>query len=302
MHQTYAIPTGGAWHNYESAKEAEVLALAAQAAIPDDYLLAALDPHEEPHAEGLTGDAVAPLLIVLRQPVVTVSANGDAGFATQPLALILVDKDLITITAGPLRLKNAFLTALDSASSASGLALNFIWQVLHQFVADTDVIAARTQEMEAKVGRSSHNTLLYEIMTLGKSLVFFGAALAGSQTVIDALMASEQHFTHEQDHWRLRRVAIEVREAVTLAHSTEAILDQYNTAISAVVANNLNLIMKVLTSVSIIMTIPTIVSGLWGQNTWLPFQDRAWGFWATILIAGVLCGLTAWWLKRKDYF
>ena len=59
---------------------------------------------------------------------------------------------------------------------------------------------------------------------------------------------------------------------------TNKLLEQYSTAVSAIVSNNLNLIMKVLTSLTIILTIPTIVGGIYGMNVRLPFENAYWAF------------------------
>ncbi len=68
------------------------------------------------------------------------------------------------------------------------------------------------------------------------------------------------------------------------------------------VSNNLNLIMKMLTSVSIIMTIPSIVGSLWGMNTRVPWQQSIWGFWTLIVATIVLCVAAGYWLHKKDFF
>jgi magnesium transporter len=97
-------------------------------------------------------------------------------------------------------------------------------------------------------------------------------------------------------------VNVECEQVLTVCDCARALLDQYNTAVSAIVGNNLNLIMKVLTSVSIIMTIPAIVSGIWGMNTWLPLRHGMSGFFILLAVMGILCGACAWLLKKKDYF
>ncbi|WP_156314315.1 CorA family divalent cation transporter [Lacticaseibacillus camelliae] len=116
-------------------------------------------------------------------------------------------------------------------------------------------------------------------------------------------MQESAYFSVDPAH--RRKLAIAERtahQAKTLAEANSAILDQYNSTVSSVVSNNLNLIMKMLTSVSIIMTIPSIVGSLWGMNTRVPWQQSIWGFWTLIVATIVLCVAAGYWLHKKDFF
>ncbi|MDQ0508345.1 Mg2+ and Co2+ transporter CorA [Peptoniphilus ivorii] len=70
---------------------------------------------------------------------------------------------------------------------------------------------------------------------------------------------------------------------------------------SNVINNNLNEVMKTLTSITILMTVPTIVGGYWGMNTELPIQKAPFAFWWLILLSVVVILLLTWYLKKKDY-
>lgn len=139
-------------------------------------------------------------------------------------------------------------------------------------------------------------------MAMQKGLVFFDAALDHSGTLLKALRDGERFFNTNGYLRRLHDVEVEVVEAQTMVRITEKLLTQYSTAVSAIVSNNLNLIMKVLTSITIILTIPTIVGGIYGMNVRLPFANAYWAFWWLIGGTAILCGLAAWWLWRQDYF
>ena len=71
-------------------------------------------------------------------------------------------------------------------------------------------------------------------------------------------------------------------------------------AYASIISNNLNGVMKFLTSITIVLAIPTMISSFWGMNVNLPFQDNKFGFIIMIVISVILTLLVTWWLKRKD--
>lgn len=78
-------------------------------------------------------------------------------------------------------------------------------------------------------------------------------------------------------------------------------LDKLSDLYTNVINNNLNEVMKILTSVTILMTIPTIVGGIWGMNVRLPWQDSEHGFWILMALSLLIGIITLWILKKNDY-
>ena len=71
-------------------------------------------------------------------------------------------------------------------------------------------------------------------------------------------------------------------------------------AYASIISNNLNGVMKFLTSITIVLAIPTMISSFWGMNVHLPFENSKIGFIAMVFIAIVMTLIVTWWLKRKD--
>ena len=98
-------------------------------------------------------------------------------------------------------------------------------------------------------------------------------------------------------------VEIELRQAQDTARIYSDILSGTMDAFASVISNNLNIVMKVLTLITIILTIPTIVASLWGMNVaGLPFTNNPFGFWIVLSISIVLSGVTAFIMKKKKMF
>ena len=73
-------------------------------------------------------------------------------------------------------------------------------------------------------------------------------------------------------------------------------------AYGSIISNNLNGVMKTLTSITIVLAVPTMISSFWGMNVPLPFEGKPYGFAVMILIALLTTIIVTWWLKKKDMF
>lgn len=113
---------------------------------------------------------------------------------------------------------------------------------------------------------------------------------------------SNEHFKQKKIDDLLTDVLIENQQAETMTMIQTKILDNYGEMVSSVISNNLNIIMKVLTSMTIILTIPTIIGGMYGMNVPLPGVNMPFSFWWLQLLTLIICLLTAYYLKKNDYF
>ena len=147
------------------------------------------------------------------------------------------------------------------------------------------------------------NKELVKLLELEKSLVYFTTSLKSNEVVMEKLMRSKCIKMYEEDEDILEDAIVENRQAIEMGTIYRDILGGTMDAYASIISNNLNIVMKFLASVTIVLSIPTIVSGLWGMNVkGLPFATSPYGFW---IVLGVVIAIsfTAWLLlKKKDMF
>ena len=105
---------------------------------------------------------------------------------------------------------------------------------------------------------------------------------------------------YDDDEDILEDAIIENRQAIEMAQIYTNILNGTMDAYASIISNNLNGVMKFLTSITIVLAIPTMISSFWGMNVKLPFENSPIGFIIMVFIAVVLTLVVTWWLKRKD--
>ena len=282
----------------------ELQGLAEQYGLSQRVLHSLLDEHEDPRSEGLNPDDDVPGLIVLRYPVAYMNEMKIREFQTMPLSMILLDDMVITISRN--QLPDQLHANLMSGHWLTGVpeetALHILWCVLHAYVKVDEVVNAQVTAMSRELGKASRNEQLYQIMALQKSLIYLESVLDNTMPLLKDLRAGERYFTKSDYDDALRDVMTESHQAKTMTSVAERILEQFNTTVSSIVSNNLNIIMKVLTSITIILTIPTVIGGLWGMNVPVPFAGQYWAFWGICAATAVLCGICAYILWKHDYF
>ena len=105
---------------------------------------------------------------------------------------------------------------------------------------------------------------------------------------------------YEEDSEILEDAITENRQAIEMAQIYRDILNGTMDAYASIISNNLNSVMKTLTSITIILAIPTMISSFWGMNVGLPFENSRLGFVIIVAVSLVLTLLVSWLLKRRN--
>ena len=169
----------------------------------------------------------------------------------------------------------------------------FVLQILHKnasyYLYYLRKINKMTNAIEKEIYSSMKNKQLIQLLELEKSLVYFSTSLKANELVLKKMLRTTSIKKYESDEDLLEDVIIENKQAVEMATIYGDILSRIMDAFSAIISNNQNNVMQFLTSVTLITTIPTIISGIFGMNVGgIPFANNTNGFWIVILITTLI--------------
>lgn len=127
-------------------------------------------------------------------------------------------------------------------------------------------------------------------------------SLKSNKVVLDKILRFNYIKMYEEDKDLLEDVMIEKIQAIEMAQTYSSILSGMMDAFASIISNNVNIVMKFLTSFTIILSFPTIVFSFYGMNVDLPFQRSPDAFLYSLIIAGGLSTLTALIFGKRNTF
>lgn len=279
----------GCWVHLQNPTKEEVDGLTTRFALDPTFLPAALDEEESARIDMDTDKNQT--LIIVDIPYVDTEGSGYI-YSTTPLGIVLVDDVIITVCTRDTPIINDFIEER-IRNFWTFKRTRFILQILHRnasrFLTYLKLIDKASMHVQEKLEKSSRNQELLQMMKLEKSLVFFSTSLKGNELVMERLMRQTsilKQFPEDTD--LLDDVIIENKQAMEMCSIYRDIMSGTMDAFASIISNNLNITMKILAALTAGLSIPTIISGLWGMNVTVPFADAAWGFWAVLGLAGVL--------------
>jgi len=285
--------TPGSWTNLVNPTHEELARVVENVRIPADVLSDALDIDERARCEYDEGY----LFVILRIPVVD-NAETHPRYFTVPLGVIMTADCVLTVcrkendvTEEFLRRKIKGFTTLNH----SRFLLQVMLRTALLFLRDLKAINARTGVVQEKLHRATVNKHLLGLMELERSLVYFTTSLRSNEIMFERLQKLPCIKFNEDDQDLFDDVMVETRQAIEMASIYNSILAGMMDAFASVISNNMNVILKILTSITIILAWPTLIFSLYGMNVALPFQRSSMGFWivmsftifSTILLVGV---------------
>jgi magnesium transporter len=289
----------GVWVNLAKPDEAEIAKVSTALGVDIDYLKAALDEEERARIESDNGQT----LIIVDIPVVEAEGKMNV-YTTIPLGIILIKHLIITVCLREDTLLNDFKDNKVKAFLTQ-FKTRFVLQILYrnatrylQYLKHIDKTSSR---IEQDLHKSMKNKELIQMLKLEKSLVYFSTALKSNEVVLEKLMKYEHVKNYADDTDLLDDVIIENKQAIEMANIYSSILTGTMDAFASVISNNLNIVMKFLTSVTIVMAIPTMISSFFGMNVDIPLKSPL-SFWIIVIMALAMCTVTGFTLYKKRMF
>jgi magnesium transporter len=146
------------------------------------------------------------------------------------------------------------------------------------------------------------NEELIKLLNIEKCLVYFTTSLKSNELMMERLLKTEILRLTPEDQEKLEDVQIDNRQAIEMANIYSNILSGMMDAFASVISNNLNVVMKILTSITIILMIPTLIASIYGMNIETPFQRSPFAFFIVVGISFAISLIGVLVFMRKKWF
>ena len=284
------LESGYEWVNLINPSHDEVKQLSQKYDLDFEVVVAALDEEERSRVEF---ESTYTMIIV----DVPVSYEDETFYSTVPLGLILTDQQLITICTRPLNVFNK--RRLHAGASVKMYVYQILYNISILYLGYLRIIERKSTKVEIALKRSTRNQELLEMLDLQKSLVYLSSSLRSNQIVLERLLKLEKCDSNEFD--LLEDAMIENRQAIDMSKIYSNILSSTTDVFASVISNNLNMVMKSLTVVSVIIAVPTVVASFFGMNVPMPFQQNEYGFWLVICLSVLITIVAGIYIRSKQF-
>ncbi|OFW61221.1 MAG: magnesium transporter [Actinobacteria bacterium RBG_16_64_13] len=289
----------GSWIDLVSPTVEELERVSRELEIPLDLLKGPLDEEEKSRIDVEDG-----LTHVIVDIPVLVREDDQQEYNTIPLGMLVHPDYFITTCLRP----NPILGEFERGTVRNFTTFyktRFLLQILQRvsafYLRYLGRIDRETEKLEAKLRASMKNAEIFDLLSLQKSLVYFTTSLRSNDGVLQKLPRTKTLKMYEEDEELLEDVMVENKQASEMAKIYTDILTGMMDAFTSVISNNLNRVLKLLTSLTIILSIPTIVASLWGMNVKVPFEGYRHAFTITLVISLVFSAAFAVVFWKKKY-
>ena len=273
----------GVWVQMVDPTSNELSRVAEQYEIELDDLATAMDDEESSRIS--LEDGYTLILVDIPSPEVR---HEKKMYTTIPLGIILKQNAIITVCRENTPVVDYFiLNKMKDFSTKK--KMRFIYQILLRsatmYQAYLRGIDKKRIEIEERAGENTKDGDIIELHELESTLVYFATSLRSNSIVLERLRRYKRIEQYPEDMELLEDAMVEFQQAIEMTTIYRDIIDGTRELLSSIIDNRLNNVMKYLTSITIVMAIPTIISGIYGMNVdekWMPFANTPFGF-------GVIC-------------
>ena len=291
----------GSWINMINPTDDEIKKVCKELRINEDFIRYSLDYEEKARIDYEEDDGT--ILFIVDVPIIEKEKENEI-YTTMPLGMIVVrDEYFITVS-----LKRNIVIDTIEKRRIKGFSTykksRFLFQIMltnaTHYLSYLKQINKETEIAESTLKNSMKNKELLKLLSLEKGLVYFTTSLKSNELVMEKTLRGKILKLYEEDEDILEDAIVENKQAIEMSKIYSDILNGTMDAYASIISNNLNGVMKFLTSITIILAIPTLIASLWGMNVPVPLQDHPYGFIILSLIAIIITLVAVLILKRRD--
>ena len=304
-------PEPGCWINVVAPTPEERTWLEEEIGVLPEFVRSALDEEETSHID--YDDEVNQTLVIVDYPsaedVEEMSDPSMLQYTTMPLSVVLLQEQnmLVTISLSENLVIDDLVRGrvrnVDTRLRTRFLLL-LLLRVSQRYLIYLRRIDRLSTKTERRLHASMRNEELLQLLSLEKSLVYFSSSLKSDEVTLNKIMHGRVIRLYEEDQELLEDVLIEIRQAIEMTDIYSNTLSGTMDAFASIISNNLNIVMKILSVITIVMAIPNIIFGFYGMNVDLPFEGvpfmNTWVFPMLLAVAACLVAFVI--FNKKDMF
>lgn len=285
------------WINLNSDNETELRALFEEYHLDDQILAYTLDKNERAHLD--YDRSTNTLVLIFNVPNQT---KIDNHYETIPMTFIITNQTLITIT----NKKNQYLyvhmknmLAHDSGLTLFEFLFSSLFYITDSFFPYIEEINSERVSVNNKLKQETTKKNLLYLSDLETGIVFLVSASKQNAVLLNQIKthAIYKRLTEDEKE-ELDDALIEAKQLVEMTQLSSQILQQLSVSYNNVLNNNLNETIRILTVLSVLLTIPTIITGFFGMNVPLPLTDNPMAWIIIIAMSGIIWITLSFVLKR----
>ncbi len=298
-------PQVSCWVNISPPFTQEELENAAnQFDVPLDFLTDSLDIDERSRYER-EDDA---RLILFNTPILNeLEGENESIYTTVPIGIIFTIDHLITISAYQSPVLQRFLDGRVKhfdPEDESLFALQIMEQNVYRFLTCLKKLNLKRNLIENELSDSSRNKELKQLLSIEKSLVYFVNSLSSNE-LLKLKMKRTDFLSINSDEEKMdlfEDIIIDNGQALEMSNVYTNILHGTMEAYGSIISNNLNITIRRLTTITIILMVPTLLASFYGMNVPLPNEKDPNMLLYLLIISVVVSALLAWYFQRKRLF
>lgn len=293
----------GSWVNMVAPTTEELNLVSQRTGADIELLQAALDEEERSKIE--LEDEINQTIIVVDIPRIEKEGKDGYVYTTLPLGIIFVGDYIITVCLVKSSLLEDFIKGKVKkfyTYKRTRFVLLLLYRNSTRYLRYLRLIDKASDRLNEEIQRSYRNKELFQMMALEKSLVYFTTSLKGNELVLEKLVKVSYVKKYLDDEELLDDVIVENKQAMEMCSIYRDILSGMMDAYASIISNNLSIVMKFLAAVTIVISLPTLVTSAWGMNLDVPWESSPIGFVIVMSIALAITVSAVIWLWRKKMF
>lgn len=286
------------WVDARNINRDDITLLEEQYTISSELLADIMDQDEQSRIER-EDDYVA---LIVRLPALADDCKGINQYAV-PLGIVLYKDTVITICQSDSIVledfsKNRFRQY--PVETKEGFVISILGRAVMVYIRLLKYINRQKTLVEEQLQKSIMNYELIQLLQIQKSLVYFSTSLSTNEALMERLLKIPYFkLASEEERDFLDDIITDNKQAIEMANIYTTILTGTMDAFASVIGNNMNVIMKRLTIISIALMFPTFIVSFYGMNIELPFMHQANAWVWTLSICGVSAFLGGWMLSDR---
>lgn len=286
------------WINIEFPDEDDLHFLTEDLGVPSEFLADIADVDERPRTEKEDDWQLTILRIPLESNIQGLP------YMTVPVGVITGKETTITVCYRKSQLIPDFISHIRRKNISITSQADFITRMIYSsavwFLKYLKLIYLEINRAEKELEESVRNEDLMRIMRLQKSLVYFSTSIRGNEAMLGRLRTATR--AGEIDPDLVEDVSIELRQAYNTINIYTDICNSTMDALGSIISNNVNTIMKRMTSLQIVLTIPTMIASFYGMNVDVYIAEWHYSFIAIMIISVIISAIAFVLFKRIKWF